>query len=293
MRTSSAVALLMGLALAGPASGQHPPVTEAHALAYIHSAFVTQADPGVMAPRVALAPELEKRFGLATGSDGPKVYRALIEAAGDNPVDVRRAAPAELAAYGMRRGLDPSAPHPLYTVEAGRQKFLVQYDLRKLGIPFVGQLGVPDPEPRIVAKVEPPKANATPVNLTWTGLFEFDSAMLTDAARARLDAEIAPRLAELDLRRIEVQAHADQLGSDEYNQQLSERRAEAVRDYLAARGIDPARIELIGYGKALPVKACPGEKALAALIDCLAPNRRVVIELQGLSRSPVLEARQR
>lgn len=137
---------------------------------------------------------------------------------------------------------------------------------------------MPDPGPRIVAKVEPPKAKAIPVNLTWTGLFEFDSAMLSDVARARLDAEIAPRLAELDLRMIEVQAHADQLGSDQYNLQLSKRRAQAVRDYLEAKGVDPARIELIGYGKALPVKTCPAEKALPALIDFLAPNRRVVIE---------------
>jgi outer membrane protein OmpA-like peptidoglycan-associated protein len=277
MRLSSAVALLAGVALAGPAWGQHQPVTEAHALAYIYSAFVTQADPGVMAPKVALAPELEKRLGVPTGSDGAKVYRALIEAAGDNPVDVRKATPAELAAYGMRRGLDPNAPHPLYTLEAGEQKFLIQYDLQKVSIPFVGQLGVPDPEPRVVAKTVEP-VQETPVSLTWTGLFQFNSATLSDEARARLDAEIAPRLADLDLRRIEVQAHADQLGSDEYNQQLSERRAEAVRAYLAAKGIDPARIELFGYGKALPVKACPGEKALAALIDCLAPNRRVVIE---------------
>jgi flagellar motor protein MotB len=274
MRIGSALAFVAGIA---PAWAQQQPVTEAHALAYIYSAFVTQADPGVMAPTVTLAPELEKRLGVATGSDGARVYRALIEAAGDKPVDVRKATPAEIAAYGMRRGFDPSAPHPLYTLEAGEQKFLVQYDLQKVSIPFVGQLGVPDPEPRIVAKTAEP-LKVMPVRLTWTELFEFDSATLSDQARARLDAQIAPRLEELDLRRIEVQAHADQLGSDEYNQQLSQRRAEAVRDYLAAKGIDPARIELIGYGKALPVKACPGEKALAALIDCLAPNRRVVIE---------------
>jgi outer membrane protein OmpA-like peptidoglycan-associated protein len=277
MRTGNVVAWLAGAALAMPALAQHQPASEAHALAYIYSAFVTQADPGVMAPRVALAPELEKRLGLATGSDGPWVYRALIEAAGEAPVDVRRATAEELAAYGMRRGFEPKSSHPAFTLEAGDQKFLVQYDLHNLAIPFVGQLGVPDPEPRIVAKtIEAPKP--VPVSLTWVGLFDFDSATLSDEARARLDAEIAPRLAELDLPRIEVQAHADQLGSDQYNQQLSERRAQAVRDYLAGKGFDPSRIELVGYGKALPVKACPGEKALAALIDCLAPNRRVVIE---------------
>jgi hypothetical protein len=109
-----------------------------------------------------VAPELEKRLNLATGSDGATVYRALIEATGDKPVDVRKATPAEIAAYGMRRGLDPNASHPLYTLEAGGQKFLVQYDLQKVSIPFVGQLGVPDPEPRIVAKTVEP-ADPTPV----------------------------------------------------------------------------------------------------------------------------------
>ena len=299
MRIGVAMGCIAGAALAGaflgePAFAQRGPATEQAAISYIYSAFITQADPGVMGRSVTLGPELEKRLGLAAGSDGAKVYRALIEAAGGRPVDVRKATPEEIAAYGMRRGFDPNSPHPLYTLQAGEQKFLIQYDLQALSIAFVGQLGVPDPEPRVVVTktIEPaktPEAKAPePVTFAWTELFDFDRVTLSEAGRARLDAEIAPKLSGVELRYLSISGHTDRLGSAEYNQRLSEKRAEALREYFVAKGVDPQRIEIFGYGKTLPVKACPEEKSLPALVECLAPNRRVVVELHALPR----EARQ-
>jgi len=129
---------------------------EADALAYVYSAFLTQADPGVMANPVVLGPELQRELQLPARADGGRVYEALIARAGKNPVDVRNATPQELAAYGVRRGFNPKAGLPLYTIEAGDLRFLVQYDLQRVSISFVGQLGVPDPDPPPVA----PKADS-------------------------------------------------------------------------------------------------------------------------------------
>jgi outer membrane protein OmpA-like peptidoglycan-associated protein len=290
MRIGVAMGCFAGVALAGaflgePAIAQRGPTTEQAAISYIYSAFISQADPGVMGRSVTLGPELEKRLGLAAGSDGAKVYRALIDATEGRRVDVRKAMPDEIAGYGTRRGFDPNSQHPLYTLEAGEQKFLIQYDLQALSIPFVGQLGVPDPDPRpVVTKTIEPVVKQEPMNFAWTELFDFDRVTLSEAGRARLDAEFAAKLAGVEVRFLSISGHTDRIGSLEYNQRLSEKRAEALREYFVAKGVDPERIEIFGYGKTLPVKACPEEKKLAALVECLAPNRRVVVELHALPR---------
>jgi hypothetical protein len=126
-----------------------PPETEA--LAYVYSAFLTQADPAVMANPVVLGPELQRALTLPASADGTKVYEALIARIGTDRVDARMATAQEVAAYGTRRGFDSKAGLPLYALEAGDLRYLLQYDLQRLRISFVGQLGVPDPDPRPVA----------------------------------------------------------------------------------------------------------------------------------------------
>jgi len=150
----------------------------------------------------------------------------------------------------------------------------------------------PVPEPKPVAKPEAPKKPAV-VTVTSTALFEFGQAALTPQARAQLDKEIVARAKDLaSISLIHVDGHADRLGAQEYNQRLSEKRAEAVRAYLVSRGFDASNIETLGSGKTNSVKSCPdpkGGKGAAeanrkALIECLAPNRRVVVELKGMPR---------
>jgi OOP family OmpA-OmpF porin len=140
--------------------------------------------------------------------------------------------------------------------------------------------------PKPVAKPEAPKPAAPkPINLASTELFEFNKATLTSEARAKLDSEVIGKLKDMaSIRYIIVNGHADRLGSPQYNQQLSEKRAEAVRAYLVSRGVDASGIETLGFGKTLPVKSCPDQKDRKALIECLAPNRRVVVEVQGTPR---------
>ena len=133
------------------------------------------------------------------------------------------------------------------------------------------------------APVAAPKKPAV-INLSSTELFEFDKATLTPEARSKLDAEVIAKLKDLaDIRYVNVNGHADRLGTPQYNQKLSERRAEAVRAYLVSKGTDAGKVDTFGFGKTLPVKSCP-DQARKSLIECLAPNRRVVVEVQGTPR---------
>jgi OOP family OmpA-OmpF porin len=87
-----------------------------------------------------------------------------------------------------------------------------------------------------------------------------------------------------EVRYINVNGHADRLGTAQYNQQLSEKRADAVRAYLVSKGVEASKVETFGFGKTTPVKSCPDQKDRKALIDCLTPNRRVEVEIQGTPR---------
>jgi len=143
----------------------------------------------------------------------------------------------------------------------------------------------PAPQPRQEVKApEAPKKPAV-INLASTELFEFNKATLTNEAKAKLDSEVIGRLKDFgQIRYIIVNGHADRLGSAQYNQKLSERRAEAVRAYLVSKGADAAKVETLGFGKTAPMKSCPDQKERNGLIECLGPNRRVVVEIQGAPR---------
>jgi OOP family OmpA-OmpF porin len=156
----------------------------------------------------------------------------------------------------------------------------------------------PAPTPQPQVQVEPAKPVAKPqpapapapkkpavVNLASTELFDFNKATLTDDAKKKLDSEVIAKLRDIgQIRYIIVNGHADRLGSSQYNQRLSERRAEAVRAYLVSKGVDASKVETLGFGKTLPEKSCPDQKDRKALIECLGPNRRVVVEIQGTPR---------
>ena len=121
-----------------------------------------------------------------------------------------------------------------------------------------------------------------PLNLEADALFEFDSAELTAAGRSRLDEVLSSLSAKaLENKQIEITGYTDRIGPDTYNQGLSERRAQAVRDYLVSKGLPGNAINTQGLGASKPVVGCEGERG-AALIDCLAPNRRTEIEFSAM-----------
>jgi OOP family OmpA-OmpF porin len=83
--------------------------------------------------------------------------------------------------------------------------------------------------------------------------FATNSAEIDPAAAKRLQAEVVPVLKKNPGVRIEIDGHTDSRGSDAYNQKLSERRAEAVRAYLASHGIDASGLTARGFGKSRPI----------------------------------------
>ena len=272
-------AIALAVCSAQTVFAQRRPATEADALSYIYSAFLTQADPGVMGKEVVLGPELQRALNLPPTAQGAKVYDALITVAGQKTPEVRKATPQEVAEYGARRGFE-RGNGALYTLEVGGARFLMQYDLQRINVSFVGQLGLPDPDPRPVAlKLDPaPMKKREPASTPqWSAQFEFNSAELSAEMRVALDHEILPKLAKGEIR-VHISGHADRIGNAEYNQKLSERRADALRAYLVAKGVDQSKIEISSYGTTLPAKDCREEKG-RALIECLAPNRRVVLEI--------------
>ena len=99
-------------------------------------------------------------------------------------------------------------------------------------------------------------------------LFAFDSYSLDAEARATLDsqAEWLNRNANV---RVTIEGHADERGTREYNLALGDRRANAARDYLQSRGIDPGRMQTISWGKERPAVEGSNEYAWSQ-------NRRAV-----------------
>lgn len=88
--------------------------------------------------------------------------------------------------------------------------------------------------------------------------FAFDSTDILPAARSQLDS-LAEGIKLLGPDRIvTIEGHTDAIGADEYNFELSQARARAVRDYLVERhGIDGARLKTVGYGKLRPIESDP------------------------------------
>jgi OOP family OmpA-OmpF porin len=93
----------------------------------------------------------------------------------------------------------------------------------------------------------------------------------------KLDEIAAALRANPEIRQITITGHTDRLGSDAYNLALSQRRADAVKAYLASKGVAANRLIAVGKGKADPVVRCE-DRDRDALIACLQPNRRVEVE---------------
>ncbi|MCF7752172.1 OmpA family protein [Bacillus subtilis subsp. subtilis] len=121
-----------------------------------------------------------------------------------------------------------------------------------------------------------------PLRLSADALFNFDSATLTEAGRRSVDALLQQVRTASQVQTIQVLGYTDRIGSDRYNQGLSQRRAQAVRDALVQGGVPAEAIVAEGRGKADPLVQCT-QANRQAVIHCLAPNRRV--EISGLAHS--------
>ncbi len=142
----------------------------------------------------------------------------------------------------------------------------------------------PPPPPAPAPRPAPAPAPAVQkITLASKALFDFDKAVLKPEGKAAIDADVINKLKDVQkLELVLVTGHTDRIGSQAYNQKLSERRANAVRDYLVSKGVAKDKIETLGMGKTQPVPGVKCEmKDRKALIACLAPNRRVEVEVKG------------
>lgn len=145
----------------------------------------------------------------------------------------------------------------------------------------------PVPAPVVVMQTPaavPPQPQRQRVSYAAESLFGFDQSVVRSDGQAHLDT-FARELSGARFDTISVEGHTDRLGTEAYNQTLSQSRADAVKAYLVSHGrIEEARIQAVGKGEGSPVTRagdCVGNKPSARLVACLQPDRRVVIEVVG------------
>jgi len=166
--------------------------------------------------------------------------------------------------------------------------------------PAPAPAAAPTPAPKQEPPAPPPAAKPAPapaaapaaakrcdasVTFQKDETFAFNRYVLTAAAKQRLDQDVIGKLASCaSIEAVVIEGHADRLGSQQYNQKLSERRAESVKAYVVSKGVARDKVETIGMGKTVPARFCPDSKDRKELIACLAPNRRAIVSLKGVAR---------
>ena len=155
------------------------------------------------------------------------------------------------------------------------------------------------PAPPPPPKPAPPKPEAKPaakpqmmnveLKIELQGI-PFNKAEMTADNRKELDTFLTKEVKPLStIGAVIITGHTDRIGSDKYNKKLSERRALGVKDYVVSKGIDQKLIFWEGKGKAQPIpvtKFCDNKMKRKQLIECLAPNRRVTVEVVGTKPKP-------
>lgn len=148
---------------------------------------------------------------------------------------------------------------------------------------------IPDAAPERASVTEPVVVTEATPALVLTNqrmmidadvLFDYDAATLRPSAQRTLNA-ITDTVSATNPQTILVVGHASRPGSEDYNQRLSEARADSVKAYLVSRGIEPSRVRAFGVGETQPITLSgecldgTGSKAIA----CEQPDRHVEIEL--------------
>ncbi|SFN55356.1 OmpA family protein [Variovorax sp. OV329] len=145
----------------------------------------------------------------------------------------------------------------------------------------------PPPAPPVMAPSPPPPTTRN-FEIKSDGTFEFGKAVLTPAGRSSIDTLMQDLKPEtMQPRSVSIVGFTDPIGSAEFNQRLSEARANAVRDYMVSRGVPANVIQTEGRGKNdLKVTEADcrakGARTRSALITCFEPNRRVEIRAAGV-----------
>jgi OOP family OmpA-OmpF porin len=150
--------------------------------------------------------------------------------------------------------------------------------------PVMAEAAAPVAAPVVV--VGPEKPAFVAITLQAETLFDFDKSVLRAEGKSKLDDEVVSKMKEYpQVEVVLVTGYTDRIGTTAYNQRLSQRRADAVKDYLVGQGIEANRVETAAKGEADPIVSCDDVKGKVsgknrALVECLQPNRRVVVEVK-------------
>ncbi|MDD2685883.1 MAG: OmpA family protein [Gallionella sp.] len=139
------------------------------------------------------------------------------------------------------------------------------------------------PAPAPVAAVVPVAPAPIKIELSADGSFQSGQATLLPEAKAKLD-KLAGDLHGITYDKLSITGHADRTGKKASNQQLSERRANAVHNYLVSQGVPAAKMSANGVGSSQPVTQMNDCNKLIGkkLAACLAPDRRVEVRVNGI-----------
>lgn len=271
MNANIVMGMGMALALAGCASTPKPNAALESARTIVQAA---EADPNV------------SKYA-ALDMDAAKKQLVVADAAAMHHDDAGVAQPAYLAAQTARLAQShASAKADDARVAAGQsERDKIQLAARSRDVDNAkmatnSALGQRDQATeqaaRLQAEVDQLKATPTPRGLVLTladVLFDTGRAELKPGSARKLD-QLAQFLIDHPERRVQIDGFTDSVGTDSYNQDLSQRRAGAVKSSLIARGVDPSRIGSQGYGKGFPVadNADAGGRQL---------NRRVEVVIGG------------
>ena len=134
------------------------------------------------------------------------------------------------------------------------------------------------PAPAPAATPEPSRAAPSSVRqsvvIQADALFDFDKSVVRPDGKKAIDEALA-KLNGIDLEMVIATGHTDSIGTDAYNQKLSERRAAAVKAYLVSKGIPSSKVTTIGKGETQPVATNKTKEGRQK-------NRRVDIEFKGV-----------
>lgn len=194
--------------------------------------------------------------------------------------------PAPVMGASNPWGADPVASFNMFdpALLGNLASFLPTLSLPGLGAPLAARAPAAA-QPSLPANSAPVPAKAAADNkivLAGDALFKSGKSSVKDLSKdgkLRLD-DVAMRLKALgEIEQVKIVGHADVMGKPDANRRLSERRARAVKSYLVAKGVKPNVIITSGVGDAQPVVQCDLKMPKKELVECLAPNRRVEIEV--------------
>jgi outer membrane protein OmpA-like peptidoglycan-associated protein len=271
MNTKIVMAVGLALALGACASAPQPNAALETARTQVAAA---EADPNV----ARYAP---------LDLDTAKKDLALAESASEHHQDAAVSQPAYMAAQTARlaqaRAAAKAYDAQVAQGQSERDRIQLAARQREVNAAVEQRNAASQQAANLQAELDQMKAKQTDRGIVLTlgdVLFDTGRAQLNPGAASKMD-QLAQFLTQHPDRRAEIDGFTDSVGSDAYNEDLSQRRADAVKAALVTRGIDPSRINTQGYGKAYPVasNSDSGGRQL---------NRRVEVVIGGNDNAPIV-----